>query len=104
MNLLHNAIEYNRPGGEVELTASSDAAGGVIVEVRDTGIGMPPEIHEKIFERFFRGDPARHAAGTHAGLGLSLVKEYVDRLGGRLTVDSVVGRGSRFRVELPNAS
>lgn len=104
MNLTHNAIEYNRPGGEVELTAAAGPNGGVIVEVRDTGIGMPPEIQGKIFERFFRADPARQATGVHAGLGLAIVKEYVDRLGGKLSVDSAVGRGSRFRVELPNAS
>jgi signal transduction histidine kinase/HAMP domain-containing protein len=103
MNLTHNAIEYNRPGGEVELTAEPGAKGGVVLEVRDTGIGIPAEMHEKIFERFFRGDPSRQATGVHAGLGLAIVKEYVDRLGGRLTVDSAVGRGSRFRVELPNA-
>jgi signal transduction histidine kinase len=103
MNLTHNAIEYNRPGGEVELTAAPGAKGGVVLEVRDTGIGMPAEIHAKIFERFFRGDPSRQATGVHAGLGLAIVKEYVDRLGGRLTVDSAVGRGSRFRIELPNA-
>ncbi|MBO0696800.1 MAG: HAMP domain-containing histidine kinase [Zavarzinella sp.] len=103
MNLTHNAIEYNRPGGEVELTATPGAKGGLVLEVRDTGIGMPAEIHEKIFERFFRGDPSRQATGVHAGLGLAIVKEYVHRLGGRLTVDSAVGRGSRFRIELPNA-
>ena len=74
-----------------------------MVEVRDTGIGMSPEIQDKIFERFFRADPSRQATGAHAGLGLAIVKEYVDRLGGRLTVDSTVGRGSRFRVELPGA-
>jgi two-component system, OmpR family, heavy metal sensor histidine kinase CusS len=103
MNLTHNAIEYNRPGGEVELSATPTTAGGVVVEVRDTGIGMPPEIQGKIFERFFRADPSRQATGVHAGLGLAIVKEYVDRLGGKLSVDSAVGRGSRFRVELPNA-
>jgi len=103
MNLTHNAIEYNRPGGEVELTAAAAPNGGVVVEVRDTGIGMPPEVQAKIFERFFRADPSRQATGVHAGLGLAIVKEYVDRLGGKLFVDSAVGRGSRFRVELPNA-
>jgi signal transduction histidine kinase len=103
MNLTHNAIEYNRPGGEVELSAAAGAGGGVVVEVRDTGIGMPPGVQEKIFERFYRADASRQATGVHAGLGLAIVKEYVDRLGGRLTVDSAVGRGSRFRVELPDA-
>lgn len=103
MNLTHNAIEYNRPGGEVEVSAAAGANGGVVVEVRDTGIGMPPEVQAKIFERFYRADAARQATGIHAGLGLAIVKEYVDRLGGKLFVDSAVGRGSRFRVELPNA-
>jgi two-component system, OmpR family, heavy metal sensor histidine kinase CusS len=102
MNLTHNAIEYNQPGGEVELRATK-SADGVTVEVSDTGIGMAPEIQEKIFERFFRADPSRSATGVHAGLGLAIVKEYVDRLGGRLTVESAPGRGSRFRIELPNA-
>ena len=103
MNLTHNAIEYNRPGGEVELSATQAAQGGVTLEVRDTGIGMSPEVQDKIFERFYRGDPSRQATTVHAGLGLAIVKEYVDRLGGRLTVDSIVGSGSRFRIDLPNA-
>jgi signal transduction histidine kinase len=101
MNLVHNAIEYNQPGGEVEILTRSGIAGGVVVEVRDTGIGIPLELHEKIFERFYRGDPSRNAAGVHAGLGLAIVKEYVDRLGGQLSIESAVGSGSRFRVELP---
>jgi two-component system, OmpR family, heavy metal sensor histidine kinase CusS len=104
MNLTHNAIEYNRPGGEVELRAESLPSGGVAVEVRDTGIGMTPEVQGKIFERFFRADASRHQTGIHAGLGLAIVKEYVERLGGTLRVDSVLGTGSRFRIELPNAS
>ena len=102
MNLTHNAIEYNRPGGEIELSAVQTSA-GIMVEWRDTGIGMTPEVQDKIFERFFGADPSRQATGVHAGLGLAIVKEYVDRLGGQLTVDSTLGRGSRFRVELPNA-
>ncbi len=102
MNLVHNAIEYNQPGGKVEIVARSGMTGGVVVEVRDTGIGIPAELHEKIFERFYRGDPSRNAAGVHAGLGLAIVKEYVDRLGGQLSIESAVGSGSRFRIELPN--
>jgi len=103
MNLIHNAIEYNQPGGEVELSAERTLEGGVRLEVRDTGIGMAPEILDKIFERFFRGDPSRTATGVHAGLGLAIVKEYVDRLGGQLSVESKIGLGTRFRIELPNA-
>lgn len=102
INLLHNAVEYNRPGGSIELTGRRDN-GSVVLEVRDTGIGMPPEIREKIFERFFRADPSRQATGVHAGLGLAIVKEYVERLGGRIAVESEAGVGSTFRVVLPAA-
>jgi signal transduction histidine kinase len=102
MNLVHNAIEYNRPAGEVCLSARPRAAGGIVLEVKDTGIGIPSEIQDRIFERFFRADPSRNATGVHAGLGLAIVKEYVDRLGGKLTLASEVGRGSCFRIELPN--
>jgi signal transduction histidine kinase len=101
MNLVHNAIEYNRPGGEIEVTASSNGTAGIVFEVRDTGIGIAREMQDKIFERFYRGDPSRNAAGVHAGLGLAIVKEYIDRLGGTLLLDSTVGQGSRFRIELP---
>ncbi len=101
MNLLHNAIEYNRPGGRVEISAHS-ALDGVVLEIHDTGIGIAVEMQEKIFERFYRGDPSRNAAGIHCGLGLAIVKEYVAKLGGRLSIESTLGTGSRFRVELPN--
>ncbi len=104
MNLMHNAIEYNRPGGKVELKAEKTSDGGLVLEVIDTGIGMTPETRDKIFERFFRADPSRNATGVHSGLGLAIVKEYVDRLGGHLNVESELGTGSRFRLELPNAS
>lgn len=104
MNLVHNAIEYNQPGGRIDVSATPMPDGGIVLEVTDTGIGMTPEVQEKIFERFFRADPSRHATGAHAGLGLAIVKEYVDRLGGKMKVESTVGKGSKFRVELPNAS
>jgi signal transduction histidine kinase len=101
VNLLHNAVEYNRPGGSIRLGVRSGADGGAVVEVTDTGIGMTRDIRERIFERFFRADPSRHAAGVHAGLGLSIVKEYIDRLGGTIAVESEPGAGSTFRVTLP---
>ncbi len=104
MNLVHNAIEYNRPGGEINLLAKQQANQTVLIEVSDTGIGMPKEIHERIFERFFRGDASRNAVGAHAGLGLSIVKEYIERMGGKLKLDSQVGVGSRFEIELPKTS
>lgn len=102
INLLHNAVEYNRPDGTVTLTGRR-VNGRIVLEVRDTGIGMTPEVRERIFERFFRADPSRHATGVHAGLGLAIVKEYVERLGGTIAVESEAGVGSTFRVELPAA-
>jgi heavy metal sensor kinase len=99
-NLLHNAVEYNRPGGTVELTVQRVAA-ALSIEVRDTGIGISPEAQGRIFERFFRADPSRHADTPHAGLGLAIVKSYVDLLGGTITVDSTPGMGTTFRVRLP---
>jgi len=100
MNLLHNAVEYNKPGGSIELVAKR-TGDRVVFEVSDTGIGMTPEVKEKIFERFFRADPSRQATGVHAGLGLAIVQEYVRRLGGTVTVESEPGVGSTFRVSLP---
>ena len=101
INLLHNAVEYNRPGGEIQLRVHPAKGGGAVVEVADTGIGMTPEVQAKIFERFYRADPSRTHTGVHAGLGLAIVKEYVNRLGGTIAVESQLGRGSTFRVTLP---
>src|SRR5437588_4374209 len=98
-NLLHNAIEYNQPNGSVDLSIERQN-GTLQVEVRDTGIGIPPEARERIFERFFRADPSRHAEGMHAGLGLAIVKGYVDLMGGTIRVDSSPA-GSSFRVNFP---
>jgi two-component system heavy metal sensor histidine kinase CusS len=101
-NLLHNAIQYNRPEGQIDLTVAREN-GHVRLEVRDTGIGIGEEAKERIFERFYRVDPSRSNDGMNAGLGLALVKEYVDLMGGRIDVQSALGRGSTFRVELPVA-
>jgi signal transduction histidine kinase len=100
LNLLHNAIEYNRPGGAIALNVSHDH-GRALFTVTDTGIGMAPEVKSRIFERFYRADASRTATGLHAGLGLAIVKECVDRLGGVIRVDSEPGRGSTFTVDLP---
>jgi len=101
VNLIHNAVEYNTPGGKVELISRS-SVDGITMEVRDNGIGIPIELQEKIFERFYRQDASRHATGIHAGLGLAIVKEYVSRLGGSIAVESAVGVGSTFRIRLPS--
>jgi heavy metal sensor kinase len=99
-NLLHNAIEYNRPQGSIDV-AVEQGADVLRLEVRDSGIGIAPSAREHIFERFFRVDPARQATGLHAGLGLAIVKNYVDLMGGIISVESKEGTGSTFRIELP---
>jgi signal transduction histidine kinase len=104
LNLLHNAVEYNQPGGSIRLRVSPTLDDQLLLEVQDTGIGMTAEVKKKIFERFYRADPSRTATGVHAGLGLAIVKEYVKQLGGTITVDSESGTGSTFRVVLPMAS
>jgi heavy metal sensor kinase len=99
-NLLHNAIQYNRPEGAIDLVVVRNT-GDLRVEVRDTGIGIPEAARQHIFERFFRADPSRQADGLHAGLGLAIVKGYVDLMGGTIGVDSIEGQGSTFRIQLP---
>lgn len=101
VNLLHNAIEYNRPEGAIDVSA--DASDGWLdVQVHDTGVGISQDAYEHIFERFYRADPSRQANEMHAGLGLSIVKGYVGLLGGTITVESQIGQGSTFRVRLPD--
>ncbi len=99
-NLLHNAIQYNRPDGSVDLSVVL-SEGRLQVEVADTGVGIAPEACAHIFERFYRADPSRGGDGLHSGLGLAIVKEYVDLMGGSIAVESTVGLGSTFRISLP---
>lgn len=99
-NLLHNAIQYNRPQGRIDVNVAR-GKDQVSLEVSDTGVGIGPESRGRIFERFYRADPSRGGDGLHAGLGLALVKEYVDLMGGRIDVESALGEGSTFRVTLP---
>jgi heavy metal sensor kinase len=99
-NLLHNAIQYNRPSGSVAVRVAREN-GTLEVEVSDTGIGIAAEAREHIFERFYRADPSRGGDDLHAGLGLAIVKEYIDLMGGSIGVESIEGQGSTFRVLLP---
>jgi signal transduction histidine kinase len=99
-NLLHNAIQYNRPEGQIDVTVAR-SNGHVELAVHDTGIGIPAQSRELIFERFYRADPSRTGDGLNAGLGLAIVKEYVELMGGRIRVESEEGRGSTFRIQLP---
>lgn len=100
LNLISNAIKYSPDGGEVAVSASR-AQDEVVVKVEDQGIGISPAAQERIFESFFRVDNRdnRRIGGT--GLGLALVMETVKKHGGRVWVESQVGKGSTFFVSLP---
>jgi signal transduction histidine kinase len=97
-NLLDNAIKYTGPGGRVEILARRDE-GTAVVEVRDTGAGIPPDELPRIWDRLYRGDKSRSTRGL--GLGLSLVKAIVHAHGGEVSVESVPGEGSTFALRLP---
>jgi len=100
VNLLHNAVKFNRPGGVVRVEAIHSEGTGRIV-ISDSGIGIPSEDLPRIFERFYRVDKARSRAVGGTGLGLSIVKHVVENMGGQVRVDSQLGKGSVFTVTLP---
>ena len=100
-NLAENAIKYTPAGGKIEV-ALQQQNGSAILEVRDNGPGIAPEAQEHIFDRFYRGDPAREGNGT--GLGLALVRSIVQLHKGQIRLSSVLGQGSCFYVTLPLAS
>ncbi len=99
-NLLHNAIKFTPQGGRVRLRAQA-AGDDVLVEVSDSGPGIPPEDLPRVFERFFRGDRARAGGGT--GLGLAIARHVVEAHGGRIWAESEgrPGKGAVFRFTLP---
>lgn len=102
LNLTENAVKYNRAGGDVRVRLAVEDEEAVI-EVRDTGIGIPQDAIERIFERFYRVDKGRARDQGGTGLGLAIVKHTVRQLGGRIEVESRLGEGSVFRVSLPAA-
>jgi two-component system OmpR family sensor kinase len=99
-NLAENAIKYTPKGGSVEVTLERQNSSAVL-QVRDNGPGIAPDAQEHIFDRFYRGDPAREGSGT--GLGLALVRAIVELHQGQIRVSSAPGKGSCFRVTLPLA-
>jgi len=101
-NLINNALTYTDDGGSVAIDLRCGIT-TVTLDVIDTGIGIPEDQLEKIFERFYRIDEERSQKSGGTGLGLSLVKQAVEQVGGTVTVSSFKGQGSTFSVTLPRA-
>jgi two-component system, OmpR family, phosphate regulon sensor histidine kinase PhoR len=98
VNLIHNAVKFTNPGGKVTLSAKVED-GFVRFSVEDTGVGIPADELERIFERFYKADRARSSGGT--GLGLSIARHIVEAHGGKIWAESVEGRGSTFNFTIP---
>jgi len=99
-NLTDNAIKYNRPGGRVTITVA-DTGSTVLLQVADTGIGIPEPHRDRIFERFYRADKSHSKAVGGTGLGLSIVKHAVQVLNGELTLNSTPGQGTTVCIRFP---
>jgi two-component system phosphate regulon sensor histidine kinase PhoR len=101
LNLLANAIKFNRPGGEVHVSVREADDSNLHIVVTDTGIGIPYEDLPRIFERFYRVDKARSREVGGTGLGLSIARHVVEGMNGRIKAESQLGRGSTFTITLP---
>ncbi len=102
INLIHNAIKFTPPGGEILVGAYPDPnAKCIVVFVRDTGVGISEDALNRIFERFYKADRSRSGGGT--GLGLSIARHLVEAHGGRVWAESEVNKGSTFYFTLPTA-
>ena len=98
VNLLDNAVKYNRQNGQVSVKLSKTADNHMVLTVSDTGIGIPKDKQNRIFERFYRVDKSRSKEIGGTGLGLSIVKHGVSCLGAQISVDSIQDEGSTFTV------
>jgi two-component system phosphate regulon sensor histidine kinase PhoR len=103
LNLLDNAVKFNRPGGQVSVETGRTPEGRARIVIADTGIGIPSDNLSRIFERFYRVDKARSREVGGTGLGLSIVKHVVERMNGTIEVESALGKGSTFTIHLPVA-
>ena len=101
-NLVSNAVKYNKPHGKVAVRAAADD-GWITLEVRDTGVGIPPSFRSHLFEEFYRAKTTETQNIPGTGLGLVICKKIVDELGGSIEVDSKEGEYTRFTVRLPIA-
>lgn len=103
LNLVRNAIAYTPQGGVVSIEAGAGQPGWVELRVTDTGIGIPPEDLERVFERFYRGDASRARETGGSGLGLSIVRDLVRAMGGTVVAERVPEGGTRFHLTLRTA-
>ncbi len=99
-NLVENGIKYNVPNGSLHISVKRDGDNAVL-SVTDTGMGIPPDSIDHIFERFYRVDKARSRKTGGSGLGLSIVRNIVERNNGQIEVSSKLGEGTEFRVAFP---
>lgn len=99
-NLMENGVKYNREGGILNISAAAER-GVLVIRVHDTGIGIPPEHRDRIFERFYRVDKGRSRELGGTGLGLSIVKHIAGLYGGDVSVASEMGVGTTFTVRFP---
>lgn len=104
VNLLDNAVKFNRPAGEVRVEVKKEAGDNVRIVVADTGIGIPSTDLSRVFERFYRVDKARSREMGGTGLGLSIVRHAVERMNGTVSVESQLGKGSTFTILLPTCA
>jgi two-component system phosphate regulon sensor histidine kinase PhoR len=102
-NYLSNAVKFTPAGGIVTVRIQLDGNDCFLLEVEDTGIGIPHDDLPRIFERFYRVDKARSREVGGTGLGLSIVKHIIERANGTVSVESQLGKGSTFTLMLPAA-
>ncbi len=100
INLIDNGINYNKDNGSVSINAAT-ANGKVVICIEDTGIGIDPKHHDRIFERFYRVDKGRSRSMGGTGLGLSIVKHIINMYNGDITLYSELGKGTKFTIQLP---
>jgi signal transduction histidine kinase len=102
VNLVENAVKYSPGGGRIEV--GLDATDGeVLFRVVDEGMGIPTDEQRRIFEKFYRLDPNMISGIGGTGLGLYICRELVERMGGRIWLESEEGKGSKFFFQLPSA-
>ncbi len=101
MNCIDNAVKYNKDGGEVTVSLHKDEEGNAVLVVADTGIGIPKDKQERVFERFYRVDESRNKATGGSGLGLAICKHIVTQHHGNIEIESTEGEGTRIIITLP---